>query len=227
HGTAGERGMTVPHGTAGERGMTVPHGTAGGCGLVLATGPGPVGAGAYRSAVRTCCPRAGLAARSSPVRPGAARRPRATAVRLPGRHLGGRRRPAAVAGRILVGHFRRGRSGRQLGAHTAARRPAVLHIRKAHGASVSFYGLRIARSGIFPARAPGSTAPGQGVLTRRIRLATALPIGAPAPPPPPGGGTWPAMTGRIACFTLPSFAPAGILTRRPCASACPRCLALR
>jgi hypothetical protein len=35
-------------------------------------------------------------------------------------------------------------------------------------------------------------------------------------------GTQAGTTGRIACLTLPSLAPAGILTGRPCASACPR-----
>ena len=86
--------------------------------------------------------------RNRPVRPGPARG------------------PGAVPGRVLIRNFRRDRPRRQFSARTATRGPAVQQIRKAHGASVSFYGLRKARSGIFPSPHTPSHAAVQVVRTR-------------------------------------------------------------
>ena len=120
--------------------------------------------------------------RNRPVRPGPARG------------------PGAVPGRVLIRNFRRDRPRRQFSARTATRGPAVLQIRKAHGASVSFYGLRKARSGIFPSPHTPSHAAVQVVRTW------------PPAQGPLAGRARADMTGRIACFTLPSLALAGILT---------------
>jgi hypothetical protein len=133
----------------------------------------------------------------------------------------------------------------------AARGPAVLQIRIAHCASVSFRGLRIARSCNLAGPGRCLPAPRRVALTWGVRLDTRRP-GRPAPgggrarpvpcrwpaairfpmaraghhgprSPPGQGGPWRPYR----MLALPSLARAGILTRRPCASACPGCLALR
>ena len=151
-------GLRSGRGRCGGQHAAVAHAAAGGrCGAWRA-GHGPGGrlrpvlrAGHGGSGRPRLLPRA---RHGSAVRAGAARWPRTSrAGGPPRRHLGaGHRR--GVPGRGLIRHVRRDRARRQLSTRAAARRPAVLQPRNAHHASVSFYGLRIARSGIFPSPDP-------------------------------------------------------------------------
>jgi len=130
--------------------------------------PNPVRAGAWP------LPRAGVAgsAHVTAVGPASGReagvasasRAARTAVRRavgrvapPAGRIRARNRRRTVAHRLLAVRLRRSRATWRVGTRPVARGTAVLQIRIAHLASVSFYGLRIARSGIFPR--PGTCVP--------------------------------------------------------------------
>ena len=114
--------------------------------------PGPVGTSAWRLP----WPAVAWPGRPTVARPTVAAIARAVhltavgrAVAPPPGRIRARNRRRTVAHRLLAVRLRRNRATRGLGP-LIARGPAVLQIRIAHPASVSFYGLRIARSGIFP-----------------------------------------------------------------------------